>query len=122
MGHLSDAEDVTNKVKVRDSAQKQKRLDMCQRETTNAIIQISQYLGQIDGQRVEIVLDSGCDMTLVHTYLVDPKKINHHEHTHLRCIIDHNSDYPTAEVIIVTKREPFETVVGVSRDLPRHAL
>lgn len=53
---------------------------------------------------------------------MDPKKINHHEHTHLRCIIDHNSNYPTAEVIIVTKREPFETVVGVSRDLPRHAL
>ena len=34
---------------------------------------------QIDGQRVEIVLDLGCDMTLVHSDLVDPKNINHRE-------------------------------------------
>ena len=69
-----------------------------------------------------MVLDSGCDMTLVHSDLVDPKKINHRERTHLRCIHDHNSDYPTAKVVIEINGEPFEAVVGVSRNLPRHAL
>ena len=77
---------------------------------------------QIDGHRVEMVLDSECEMTLVHIDLVDPKKINHREHTHLRCIHDHNSDYPTAEVVIEINGEPFKAVVRVSRDLPRHAL
>ena len=38
-------------------------------------------------------------MTLVHGNLVDPKKINHRERTHLRCIHDHNFDHPTAEVM-----------------------
>ena len=74
--------------------------------------------GQIDGQRVKRFLDSGY-MTLVHSVLVDPRKINHCERTHLHCIHDHNSDYPTAEVIVEIKGEPFETVVGVSRDLLR---
>ena len=78
--------------------------------------------GQIEGQNVEMVLDSGCDMTLVHQDLVDPKKINHRERTHLRCIHDHHSDYPTAEVIVEINGEPFQVVVGVSKDLPRHAL
>ena len=43
-----------------------------------------------------MVLDSRY-MTRVHSDSVDPKKVNHHERTHLRCIDDHNSDYPTAE-------------------------
>ena len=64
-----------------------------------------------------MVEDSGCNMTLVHSALVDPKKINHCERTHLRCIYDHNSDYPTAEVVIEINGKPFEAVVGVSRDL-----
>ena len=78
--------------------------------------------GQIDGQRVEMALHLGCNTTLVHSNLVDPKKINHRECTHLRCIHDHNSDYPTAEVVIEINGKPFEAVVEVSRDLPRRAL
>lgn len=39
--------------------------------------------GLIDGSNVEMLLDSGCDMTLVHSDLVDPEKVNHKEKTHL---------------------------------------
>lgn len=69
-----------------------------------------------------MVLDSGCDMTQVHSELADPKKINHCERTHLRCIHDHNSDYLTTEVVIQINGESFEAVEGVSVDLSRHAL
>ena len=61
-------------------------------------------------------------MTLVHSVLVDPRKINHCERTHLQCIHDHNSDYPTAEVVVVINGESFESVVGVGKDFLRYAV
>lgn len=54
-----------------------------------------------------MVLDSGY-MTLVHSDLVDPKKVNHCERMHLRCIDEHNSDYPTAEELEQGKIERKE--------------
>lgn len=122
MDHLSHAEDVMNKVILRDSTQKQKRTGYLSKRNDKCPCTDFIIPGQIDGLRDEMVLHSGCGMTMVHSDLVDLKKINHREHRHLQCIHDHNSDYSTAEVVIEINGEPFEVVLGVRRDLPRHAL
>ncbi|XP_071944659.1 uncharacterized protein [Antedon mediterranea] len=80
--------------------------------------------GLVEGCDCEILIDSGCDMTLVHSDLVAAKKINRAEQAKItcRCVHDHVQAYPTAFVNIKINNEDHNLLVGVCSDLPRDVI
>ncbi|XP_071941924.1 uncharacterized protein [Antedon mediterranea] len=80
--------------------------------------------GLVEGCDCEILIDSGCDMTLVHSDLVAAKKINCAEQAKItcRCVHDHVQAYPTAFVNIKVNNEDHNLLVGVCSDLPRDVI
>jgi hypothetical protein len=77
--------------------------------------------GLVDGRETDVLLDSGCDMTLVHSELVDKQNVNQHKEAQVtyRCVHDHWKSYPTALVNIRVGEEDHRVLVGVSQNLPK---
>ena len=75
-------------------------------------------MGEVEGQAVEILLDTGCCRTSVHRYLVPQGKIDADNQVQLRCAHGDLVEYPTAEIEVVIKRVTYRIRAGVSSTLP----
>ena len=68
--------------------------------------------GRIEGQAAKMLVDTGCDMTMVSAEWVDPSKINPDERVPVTCVHGDTMEYPTTSVKLQVGRT--EQVAGVA--------
>ena len=78
--------------------------------------------GDVAGNCVAIVLDTGSSRTVVHERLVPPEKVNHNNQIWLRCAHGDLLSYPTAEIEILINGKTYIVEAAVSLSLPKPIL
>ena len=78
--------------------------------------------GSLDGNPVQMLIDTGCDRTMVSEELVDPSKINWTKTAQVLCLHGHAESYPTAKVKLRIEGNDEERDVVVAPKLPMAVL
>ena len=78
--------------------------------------------GEVEGHPVEIFLDTGCNMCVVHKDLVKSESIDDTNVTKLRCVHGDEKVYPTATVEVKIADQKYQILAGVLPDLPKPIL
>lgn len=84
----------------------------------NSVFQAMTCPVSVNSQDVEALLDSESMITLVHQYLVSPKKISPENPVPVSCVHDDTCTYPTSAVTLVMTRGKYEIRAGVVGSLP----
>ena len=74
--------------------------------------------GRIEGQAAKMLVDTGCDMTMVSAEWVDPSKMNPEETVSVLCVHGDTMEYPTASLKIQVGKTERVTKVAVAPRLP----
>ena len=74
--------------------------------------------GSLDGNPVQMLIDTGCDRTMVVEELVDPSKIDRTKTAQVLCVHGHAELYPTARVSLRIEGHEGEVDVIVAPRLP----
>ena len=72
----------------------------------------------IRGKRVQAMVDTGSNQTLVKANLVPKSAINQGQTLTTRCIHGHHKTYPTADLYLQIEGQEYLVTVGVLQDLP----
>ena len=78
--------------------------------------------GKVEGQPVELLLDTGCSKSLIDASLVPSEKIQQEEYVSMQCAHGDFKTYPTAVVDVEVDGKVHTLKVAVAENLPRHAL
>ena len=78
--------------------------------------------GKVEGEQVELLLDTGCSKSLIDASLVPPEKIQQGECVSMQCAHGDWKSYPTAIVDVEVGGKTYTLKVAVAENLPRHAL
>lgn len=74
--------------------------------------------GHIDGRPVRMLVDTGCDMTMVSSDWVHPSQVNLKERMPVLCVHGDTHRYPTASVLLEVEGIEQRTKVIIAPDLP----
>ena len=74
--------------------------------------------GTLEGRPVQMLVDTGCEMSMVSTRLVDPAKVDSQRYVPVMCTHGDTMLYPTATVKLQTGQWECESCVVVAPNLP----
>ena len=74
--------------------------------------------GRLEGRDARMLIDTGCDMTMVSAEWVDPSKMNLDERVPVLCVHGDTMEYPTAAVKLQVGETERITKVAVAQGLP----
>ena len=86
------------------------------------LVTVQVRAGRLDGSPVEMLVDTGCDQTMVSQELVDPAKVDQTKKAQVLCVHGHIEFYPTAMVKLSVGGQEQEKEMIVAPKLPTSVL
>lgn len=77
---------------------------------------------EVNGRKVEALLDTGSDQTLIQPRYLQPSQVSISEAVSIRCVHGDEKRLPTADVYIKVRDHTYLLTVGVAENLPFQAI